>query len=261
MSFREVPIGAVFDVRNGATPSSGEPDYWGGEIPWISPTDLGKLKGRFIANGERSITMEGFESCGTQMVPEGAIILSTRAPIGHIAIASQSMCFNQGCRGLVPRNLVRSDFAYWAVSTCKPNLEAAGQGTTFVELSRSKLRAAHMLLPDLETQESIANFLDDETARIDQLIEKKKQLGKLLHEKRQAISAELVTKGFNKSVGLSSTGIGWLQEAPKHWRIRRIASIFYEADEPGEDDLPILSVSINWGISDRELGDEDRTEL
>ena len=100
VNFPEVPIGRAFDIFNGATPASDESAFWDGDIPWVSPADLGKLKTRFIERGRRSITRNGYSSCATQMVPEGTIILSTRAPIGHIAIASQSMCFSQGCRGL-----------------------------------------------------------------------------------------------------------------------------------------------------------------
>lgn len=172
MRFPEVPIGAAFDVRNGATPASNEPGYWDGDIPWVGPADLGKLRSRFIEKGERSITPEGYASCGTRMVPAGTIILSTRAPIGHIAIASQPMCFNQGCRGLVPRPMVRTDFAYWCLLARRQHLVAAGQGTTFIELGRDKLRAEHIPLPDPDTQKAIADFLDRETARIDQIIEK-----------------------------------------------------------------------------------------
>ena len=95
MNFRDVPIGSAHDVQNGATPASGEPSYWDGDTPWVSPVDLGKLNTRFIENGERSITQDGYASCGTQMVSAGSIILSIRAPIGHIAIASNSMCFNR----------------------------------------------------------------------------------------------------------------------------------------------------------------------
>lgn len=193
MKFREVPIGAAFDVRNGATPASGEPSYWNGDIPWVGPADLGKLKSRIIERGERSITREGYESCGTQMVPAGSIILSIRAPIGHMAIASQAMCFNQGCRGLVPRQMVSSQFAFWALSACKPLLEAAGQGTTFVELGRDKLRAERIPLPDLPTQKAIADFLDRETARIDQLIEKKQRLVEVLAEGNAALLEQAIT--------------------------------------------------------------------
>lgn len=102
MSFPAVPIGAIFAVKNGSTPASGEGGYWDGDIPWVTPADLGGLTHRFISSGARSITIDGYESCGTQMVPAGSIILSIRAPIGHMAISQQAMCFNQGCRGLAP---------------------------------------------------------------------------------------------------------------------------------------------------------------
>lgn len=145
MTFPEVPIGAAFDVRNGATPASGETTYWDGDIPWVGPADLGRLNSRFIEKGARSITEEGYQSCGTQMVPAGSIILSIRAPIGHMALATQPMCFNQGCRGLVPRAIVHSNFAYWALSASKQRLEAAGQGTTFIELGSVDKRDSHRL--------------------------------------------------------------------------------------------------------------------
>ena len=217
MNFRDVPIGSAFDVQNGATPASGEPSYWDGDTPWVSPADLGKLNTRFIENGERSITQDGYASCGTQMVPVGSIILSIRAPIGHIAIASNSMCFNQGCRGLVPRSMIRSDFSYWALVACRPKLEAAGQGTTFIELSRDKLRSERIPIPVHETQRAIADFLDRETARIDQLIEKKQRMVEVLGEKRQAVISHAVTKGLDPDVPMKDSGVEWLEEIPQHW--------------------------------------------
>ena len=261
MNFRDVPIGSAHDVQNGATPASGEPSYWDGDTPWVSPVDLGKLNTRFIENGKRSITQDGYASCGTQMVPAGSIILSIRAPIGHIAIASNSMCFNQGCRGLVPRSMIRSDFSYWALVACRPKLEAAGQGTTFIELSRDKLRSERIPIPVHETQKAIADFLDRETSRIDQLIEKKRRMVEMLGEKRKAQIARLVVGGLASSVELTSTTVEWMPEAPSHWRVRRIATLFRESKEMGEEGLPVLSVSINWGISDRELRDEDRHRI
>lgn len=193
MSFPTVPIGAAFDVRNGATPSSSVHTYWDGEIPWVSPADLGKIETRYITTGARSISKEGYESCGTQMVPAGSIILSTRAPIGHIAIATQAMCFNQGCRGLVPRKIIGTNFAYWALVAHTPSLQAAGQGTTFIELARDKLRAERIPLPDLLTQKVIADFLDRETARIDLLIEKKQRLVELLRERSASAVETAIT--------------------------------------------------------------------
>lgn len=236
MSFQDVPIGAAFDVRNGATPASAEPRYWDGDIPWVGPADLGKLKTRFIDSGERSITPEGYGSCGTQMVPAGSIILSIRAPIGHIAVASQPMCFNQGCRGLVPRPMVRSDFAYWALSACKPGLEAAGQGTTFIELARDKLRAERIPLPDLETQKVIADFLDRVTARIDQLIEKKQRLVELLKEKHDAQITSEVTGTVSGASSRKISRSPFIHTIPEGWEDAEIKHLV----QPG--------TSITYGI-------------
>ena len=265
MSFSEVPIGAAFDVRNGATPASGEPAYWDGDIPWVGPADLGKLKFRFVERGERSITPEGYTSCGTQMVPEGTIILSIRAPIGHMAIASQPMCFNQGCRGLVPRPMVRTDFAYWSLLAHRPQLEAAGQGTTFIELGRNKLRAQRIRLPDLDTQKAVADFLDFETARIDQLIEKKQRLAELLGEKLEDDILRAVTLGIDLDVELiPEDELEWTTHRPKHWKLFRLKHFFRENTQYSKDGQETLfSLRMKEGlvphndVSDKEIPPSD----
>ena len=258
MIFPAVPIGAIFAVKNGATPASGESGYWDGDIPWVTPADLGGLAHRFISSGARNITIDGYESCGTQMVPAGSIVLSIRAPIGHMAISQQSMCFNQGCRGLVPSSRIRTDFAYWALVAAKPELEAAGQGTTFVELGRSKLRTVKIPLPDLAIQEAIAAYLDRETARIDKLITKKERQVELLHKRAKQAVAELVTGATVEGMATVETGLDHIPCIPAHWSLLRAGHLFHEVAEPNNDDLPVLSVSIHTGISDRQLDDEER---
>lgn len=222
MTFQQVQIGTVFDVHNGATPSSNVPHFWNGEIPWICPADLGQLTTRFISFGMRNITKSGYESCGTSMVPKGTIILSTRAPIGHLAIASDALCFNQGCRGLVPRSSIDSGFAFYSLTTIKPRLEAEGQGSTFIELSRDKLRAVRIPLPTLIDQKSIAKFLDHETARIDELIKKKQRIVKLLQEKRFSLLREGVACRVHKKFGkvhFEQTSLRWLVQNLDNFRI------------------------------------------
>ena len=252
MKFKEAPIGAVFDVRNGATPASENPAFWDGDISWVGPVDLGQLTVRHIEHGKRSITHAGYTSCGTQLVPPGTILLSTRAPIGHVAIASREICFNQGCRGLVPRNAICSDFAYWALLARIPQLEAAGQGTTFLELSRDKLKAARIPLPDLPTQKAIADFLDRETARIDQLIEKKQRLVEVLGEKRQVVISHAVTKGLDPSVRMQESCVEWIGALPESSGVRRGKFMFREGNarsKTGGEEL--LSVSHVTGVTRR----------
>src|SRR5262249_7840508 len=92
----------IFKVINGSTPRSSEPAYWDGDILWVTPDDLGSLTdNRIISSTGRMITVEGYQSCGTSLVPTGSLILSTRAPIGHLGIAGATLCTNQGCRSLV----------------------------------------------------------------------------------------------------------------------------------------------------------------
>jgi hypothetical protein len=93
----------VFRVVNGSTPASGEPGYWDGDIPWVTPEDLGELTGTTIVATRRNITDTGYHSCGTTLVPAGSLVLSTSAPIGHLATAGVDLCTNQGCRSLVFR--------------------------------------------------------------------------------------------------------------------------------------------------------------
>lgn len=81
-------LGDVCRVVGGSTPSSGVEEYWNGNIVWITPTDLGKLKEFHITSSARQITKKGYDNCRAEIVPVGAVVLSSRAPIGHLGIAA-----------------------------------------------------------------------------------------------------------------------------------------------------------------------------
>lgn len=191
--FSKAPIGMIFFVKNGSTPKSDEPSFWNGEISWITPIDLGKAKSCYISYGYRNITIDGLNSCGTQIVPKGSIILSTRAPIGHMKIAGESMTFNQGCKGLVPTRHILSEYAYWALLSEKNTLQTAGQGTTFKELSKDKLRTIKIPLPDLVSQKEISASLMEKTANIDRVIALTRTSIERLKEYRSALITAAVT--------------------------------------------------------------------
>jgi type I restriction enzyme S subunit len=86
------------EIVNGSTPKSGVSEYWDGDLVWITPNDLGRLNGNKISDSLKKITELGLNSCGTTLTPKGSIILSTRAPIGHISITETETCTNQGCK-------------------------------------------------------------------------------------------------------------------------------------------------------------------
>ena len=105
MEWIEKRLGDIGDVVGGATPSTKHEEYYGGKIAWITPKDLSSFKGRYILSGERNITEAGLDSCSAQMLPPNTVLFTSRAPIGYIAIAKQSVCTNQGFKSIVPHEL------------------------------------------------------------------------------------------------------------------------------------------------------------
>lgn len=212
----------IFFTLNGATPKSSVPDNWNGDITWVTPEDLGKLGDKMVSSTRRNISQKGYDDCGTSLAPKGSLVLSTRAPIGHLAIAGKPLCTNQGCRCLVIRLNADSTFFYFQLLAAKQELESLGEGTTFKELNRDRLTAVFLVSPSIHEQKAIATFLDRETGRIDSLIEKKQEQIELLAEKRSALISHAVTKGLDPNVKMKPTGIEWLGDIPEHWEVKRL---------------------------------------
>ena len=124
-------------------------------------------------------------------------------------------------------------------------------------VSIAELKDIIYLCPPFQEQQTIANYLDKATAKIDTLIEKQVKLIELLKEKRQAVISTAVTRGLDSTVTMKGSGVEWLGNIPEHWVVHRIGNLFTEAVEYGKTDLPILRVSIHDGVSDREYSSEE----
>ncbi len=216
----------AYSVIGGATPSSGVPEFWDGDIAWVTPADLSRLKSFEIVSSLRTITAAGMASCGTNLLPVGSIVLSTRAPIGSLGIAGVELCTNQGCKGLVPKSEQCSLFGAYLLAVMGGELNIQGRGTTFLELSGEALGAVKIPLPPESEQACIAAFSDRETAKIDALVAEQQNLIALLKEKRQALISHAVTKGLDPDVPMKDSGVAWLGEVPAHWEIWKIAHAF-----------------------------------
>ncbi|HYD00411.1 MAG TPA: restriction endonuclease subunit S, partial [Phycisphaerales bacterium] len=217
--WQAAPIKRLFRLVNGATPAADEATYWGGEIAWATPDDLGSLTGSRLRTTARTLSRDGYANCGASIVPAESLVLSTRAPIGHVAIADGPMCTNQGCRSLVAWRPVSATYFYYQLLAARPLLESLGNGSTFKELRGSELGRVVVALPPLPEQRAIATFLDERTRRIDELIEKKRRLLALLDEQRTALITRAVTKGLNPDAPMKPSGIDWLGDVPRHWSV------------------------------------------
>jgi len=157
--WRWVKLGDACRVVNGTTPKSGVQEYWGGDIVWVTPTDLGRLDLPYIEGSERRITNEGFESGNLEIVPVGSVVLSSRAPIGHLGIASVPLCTNQGCKSFVLGEGIDSDFLFFALKDSVSGIQQLGSGATFTEVSKTQLEKFEISLPPLPEQKRIAAIL------------------------------------------------------------------------------------------------------
>lgn len=155
-----VKLGDVCSINNGGTPSSKEKSYWGDEIEWLTPKDMGKLMRRYVSKTERQITKEGLANSSAKLVPEKSVILSCRAPIGHVAINEVPMSFNQGCKGLIPNDKIMTEFLYYFLISSKELLNDLGTGTTFKEISAKTLSNVSISIPPLAEQQRIVAKLD-----------------------------------------------------------------------------------------------------
>lgn len=195
----EIPVGweickikNKFSVYSGATPKSEHPEFWDGDILWITPADY-KTTEKYITSGKRTISEEGYNSCGTTLVPENSIIFSKRAPIGSVAISRNELCTNQGCLSCVTKGEVNILFYYYVMSSFTEIFELFGSGTTFKEISFDTFSSFYIPNPDLKEQKEIADYLDQKCAEIDTLIAKKTTLLTELETYKKSLIYEYVT--------------------------------------------------------------------
>ena len=156
----------VCEIVNGGTPKTGVPDYWNGLHRWITPAEMGKRLSPYASETERMISDLGLRNSSAQMLPTHSVILSSRAPIGHLVINTEPMATNQGCKGLVPRSQLHYKFLYYYLSSIVDLLNALGTGATFKELSGGKLKEVMIPLPPLPEQRRIVGVLDEAFAGI-----------------------------------------------------------------------------------------------
>ncbi|MBR2006921.1 MAG: restriction endonuclease subunit S [Alistipes sp.] len=167
----------VCDIVGGSTPKTSEPSYWDGEHYWITPAELDGSK--YISSTSRTITDEGVKSAHLQLLPSGTVLLSSRAPIGKVAITTAPMYCNQGFKNLVCSDKLYNEFAYWFLFHNTDYLNSLGTGATFKEISKRVVEQIPISIPPREEQERIVSELDCLSGVIENKREQLKQLDAL----------------------------------------------------------------------------------
>ncbi len=193
-------LGEVCNILNGGTPKTGAKEYWDGNVKWITPKDMGKLTSKFVGDTPRKITSLGLQKSSAKLIPSNSLILSTRAPIGHLAINTSEMATNQGCRGIIPLNDINVQYLYYFLSNSIDLLNSLGTGATFRELSTKALSSVKIPLPPIPEQKHIVKILDEAFAAIEK--------AKANAEKNLQNSRELFDSYLNKVFANPSTSLG-----------------------------------------------------
>ena len=168
-------LGDVCTIVSGTTPKSNCPEYWDGNINWVTPAELND-DSDVIYESQRKITEQAVQDSSLKPFPAGTVLLSSRAPIGKVAIAGVEMYCNQGFKNLICSNRIYNRYLYHFLKDSTEYLNSLGRGATFKEISKSIVENIEIPLPPLEEQRRIAAVLD----KVSDLIAKRReQLDKL----------------------------------------------------------------------------------
>ena len=186
-------MGDICEIINGGTPKTSISEYWNGDNLWITPKDMGKLKSVYVDDTLRKITAKGLENSSAKLLPIFSIILSSRAPIGHLAINKKPLATNQGCKGLIPSDKVVALYLYYFLKKSVQLLNDLGSGTTFKEISGTKLSNVNILIPSIEVQNKAVKLLNNLAKKTQYLESKYQQELNSLEELKKSILEKAFT--------------------------------------------------------------------
>ena len=199
--WEEMKLGDVANIINGGTPRTSVNKYWDGGVPWITPRDLSNYKNIYISKGERNISAEGLEKSSARLVPKGSILLTSRAPIGYVVIAKNTISTNQGFKSLVLHpDITHNIYFYYWLKNNVDYLKTLGTGSTFLEISKNSIQKITISLPPLPEQRRIADIL----SAVDEYIEVTREVV----ETSERLKKGLMQKLFIKKRGWKEMKLG-----------------------------------------------------
>lgn len=165
-------LGDICNIVNGGTPSTSIAEFWNGKILWCTPTDITSCSTKYIYTTESKITESGLKASSATLLPKGALLLCSRATIGEVRIAGNTICTNQGFKSLVVHQNISNEWLYYMVHVLKFNMLEKAIGSTFLEISKKDLAELDIIVPEFTEQKAIAQVLSDMDSEIE-LLEKK----------------------------------------------------------------------------------------
>lgn len=232
--WRELPLANLAAINSGGTPSTDRAEFWGGDIPWVTPTDITACKTNYLFETANRITKIGLHSCSARLLPAGAILFTSRATVGVSRIAGMPVCTNQGFKSLTPSAGMDGKFLFYQVQRLRVAFERYAAGSTFPEINKKD--TGRVVIPhptDVQAQQKIATIL----STIDTAIEQTEALIKKYQHIKAGLMHDLFTRGVLPNGQLrppreqapelyQETAIGCI---PREWRVSRLEAILRDS--------------------------------
>lgn len=218
-NWNDYQLGEIGQIVGGGTPSSNIENLWDGDISWITPADLSGYQFKYISKGERNISELGLQASSAKLHPRNTVLMTSRAPIGYLAIAKYPLATNQGFQSIICNEDVADfNFIYYYLKASIQGIELIASGATFPEISNSKLKKFKIKLPPLLIQKKISYIL----SCYDNLIDNNLRRIKLLEEMGSLIYKEWFINFKVNEVNLiidKKTGL------PNGWNLIKIGNL------------------------------------
>jgi type I restriction enzyme, S subunit len=244
----------VGTIHSGATPSTLVSSFWNGNIVWITPNDLSKLNTPYIHDSFKRITEKGLGGSSRQLLPPRSVVISSRAPIGYVALPTVEFCSNQGCKSIRLKDDYSPEFTYYNVLFHIDSIKNKGEGTTFAEISKTALSSVVLPFPTSKLeQERISEVL----LQVDRAIEVTQATLAKQQRIKTGLMQALLTRGIDVHGDLRSEQNHQFQDTflgriPADWKVttldecvRNDAPICYGILMPGTgfiDGVPVIKV-------------------
>ena len=225
----ETKIQNVATVIGGGTPSTDEPKYWGNEINWFTPSEIGKTK--YVTISNRKISQDGLKNSSAKLLPKGTILLSSRATVGEASILLNEASTNQGFQSLIVNENNCNEFIYYLKYKYKREMLIKSFGSTFLEISKSNVENIKIKIPSKEEQFMIANFLS--------LLDKKIELQSKKIEDLKLFKLSIknnIFKSFDKEQKMSIEELLEFEQPTKY-------IVKSEEYTDNRDDIPVLTAN------------------
>jgi type I restriction enzyme S subunit len=228
--WRDLPLGDLASITSGGTPSRDVPAYWGGDIPWVTPTDITACRTNYLFATADRITQKGLLNSSAKVLPAGSILFTSRATVGISRIAGIPVCTNQGFKSLSPFPSIDGKFLFYQVQRLRGSFERYAAGSTFPEINKADTARVPIPHPvHTRTQRKIAAILTS----IDTAIEKTEALIAKYQQIKAGLMHDLFTRGVLPNGQLrpprdqapelyQESAIGWI---PRDWRLERCVEL------------------------------------